>query len=159
VTTWEDLLENAIAYLREQQGALKADFEIGRWQRYDYRQDDATLVFSTDGVVHVIADMSIVGTLSSSSGTWLWSWDNDSIESQARQRIDEIRTFGEEHGFSKLTSAKWPGDAHDAWEMTAVASYLLKSEGAYRSPGDVATYMILRNVRWAEPKDADEADE
>jgi hypothetical protein len=107
----------------------------------------------------VIADMAIVGTLSSSSGTWLWSWDDDSIEPQARQRIDEIRTFGEQHGFSKLTSAKWPGDGHDAWEMTAIASYLLKSEGAYRAPGDVATFMILRNVRWAEPKDADEANE
>ena len=158
MTTWEDLVENAIAYLRGQQSALKADFEIGRWQRYDFRQD-GTLEFSTNGVVHVIADMAIVGTLSSDSGIWQWSWDNDSIEPQARQRIDEIRTLGEQDGFSKLTSAKWPGDSHDAWEMTAIASHLLKSEGAYRSPGDVATYMILWNVRWAEPKDGDDEDE
>lgn len=34
--------------------------------------------------------------------------------------------------------------------MTAIAAYLLKAEGVYRTPGDNGyTFMILQNVRFA----------
>jgi len=132
-----------------------SDFQLGRWERYNYDQDAGRLTFSSGGRIEVIADIQIVGSTSSSTGTWLWSWDNDTILPRVRHCIEEVRALGEKRGFPKLTVEKWEGDEYDGWEMTAIAAYVLKADGAYRSPGsNGALFMILKNVRWANPSGA-----
>jgi Family of unknown function (DUF6882) len=145
---WDDLLTTAMAYLHVKQERLKSEFDLGRWQRYDYDQDGGTLTFSSDGRIGVVADMHIVGSTSRSGGTWLWSWDNGSILDRVKHCMTLVREYGEQHGFEKLTTAKWPGGEGDGWEMTAVAAYVLEAEGAYRAPHDNgALFMVLQRVR------------
>jgi hypothetical protein len=145
---WEPFLDAAVEYLRRQQDRLKSDFQLGSWPRYDYDQDAGTLTFSSDGRVSVLADMHIVGTTSKSGGTWLWAWDNPSILEKVTHCLGDVRAYGGLHGLEKLTTAKWPGDEHDGWEMTAATAFILRAEGAYRVPGDHgALFMVLRNVR------------
>ena len=145
---WEAFLDGAVAYLTRQQDRLKSEFQLGRWQRYDYDQDAATLAFSSNGRVGVVADIHIVGSTSTQSGTWLWAWDNASILASVTHCLADVRAYGERHGLEKLTTAKWPGDERDGWEMTAATAFILRAEGAYRAPSDNgALFMVLRNVR------------
>jgi 2,4-dienoyl-CoA reductase-like NADH-dependent reductase (Old Yellow Enzyme family) len=140
-----------MGYLHEKQDALRTAFRLNDHERYDWDQDSGQLVFSSGGVPAVIATFQFVGSLSTRTHTWLWSWANDSdiesVKSQARQ----VRAHGEEHRFLKLACAYWTADEFDAWEMTAVAAYLLKAKGAYRSPSDhLLSFMIMTDVRWAQ---------
>jgi len=148
---WESFLDMAVDYLRRQQDRLKSEFELGSWPRYDYDQDAGTLTFSSDGMVGmvgVLADIHIVGSTSKSGGTWLWAWDNPSILENVKHCLGDVRAYGESHGLEKLTTAKWPGDERDGWEMTAATAFILRAEGAYRAPGgNGALFMVLRNVR------------
>jgi hypothetical protein len=145
---WDGLLEMATGYLRERQDHLMSEFDLGNWPRYDYDQDLGTLVFSRDGRRGVAADIELVGSTSKISGTWLWSWANPSILERVRQQMTQVREYGEAHGLEKLTTAKWPADEIDGWEMTAIAAFVLQAEGAYRSPDEKgALFMLLRDVR------------
>jgi hypothetical protein len=147
---WETVRDVAIEYLRERQDRLTSEFELFSWPRYDYDQDAGTITFSKDGRVGVVADIQLVGSISKKSGTWLWSWANPSIVESARRSMTHVREYGEAHGLEKLTQAKWPADEYDGWEMTAAAAFILKSEGAYRSPDERgALFMVLQNVRRA----------
>jgi hypothetical protein len=83
------------------------------------------------------------------TGTSLWSWQNEGMPESPKQKMLQVRAFGKERRLRKLTTAMWSGDEADGWGMTAAAAYVLRAEGAYRSPeGQGALFMILRNVRW-----------
>lgn len=146
--TWESFLDEAMEYLQSQQDRLNADYQLSSWQRYNYNQEGGTIVFSSDGRIGIVADIHIVGSTSKSGGTWLWAWDNPSVLDRVKHCLTDVRTFGEVHGFDKLTTPKWPGDERDGWEMTAVAAFILQTQGAYRAPHDNGVlFMVLRNIR------------
>ena len=127
---WEPFLDMAVEYLSRQQAPLKSEFQLGSWPRYDYDQEAGTLSFSANGKVEVLADIHIVGSTSKHSGTWLWAWDNPSILENVKHCLADVRTYGETHELEKLTTAKWPGDERDGWEMTAATAFILRAEGA-----------------------------
>ena len=61
--------------------------------------------------------------------------------------IERVRSFGEEHGITKLTECKWPGGEIDGWEMTAVSARLLEAQAAYRSPSRTGfLYLLLTDI-------------
>jgi len=146
---WNAFLDYAIEYLRAQNERLEKEFGLGGWQRYDYDLEAGTIIFSSYGRIGVIADVYVVGTTAKRGGTWLWSWANPSILLSAKHCMEEVREYGEENGFDRLTTACWPGDEQDGWEMTAAAAVILKAQGGYRAPDEKgALFMILQDVRW-----------
>lgn len=46
----------------------------------------------------------IIGTTSTSSGTWRWSWANSSIDEALTQRARDVEAIGRERGVSMLKS-------------------------------------------------------
>ena len=144
----EELVTEAVRYLEEAQERLRREFNLGDWKRYDVDQDKGTIEFSSDGQVGVVAEMHIVGSTSTSTGTWLWSWDNQSILPKVSHCMEAVREYGRIHNIERLVKARWSGDEQDGWEMTAIAAYILKADGGYRSPGQKgALFVILKNPR------------
>lgn len=59
-----------------------------------------------------------------------------------KQKILSVKDYGQKRKFEKLINAKWTADEYDAWEMTAIAIYLLKAKGAYRVPLNEALFHL-----------------
>jgi hypothetical protein len=146
-----ELVTAAHEYLTDRQNALKREFNLGQWPRYDWSQDTRQLVFSEDGVPRVIADVQFVGSISTRSQTWLWAWANESVDAALSAPMTRVRDFGASLGIDQLTTAQWEASETDGWEMTSIAAFFLQSCGAYRSPGDDGfTYMVMSAIRWAD---------
>jgi hypothetical protein len=145
------LLESAIPYLQARQIEIEAQYRLGSYPRYDWYQDPAELVFSDRGKPIVIADIQFVGSVSTRSESWMWSWANASLLESAKSKMRQVRTYGDTHSLLKLASAYWNADEADGWEMTAVSTFLLKAKGAYRSPDERGfTFMVMTDIRWAQ---------
>jgi hypothetical protein len=143
---FDELLKQAQDYTNACQERLKDEFSMLEWERYDYNQESATLIFSSNGVPRLTMKIQVAGSWSSQSNTWLWSWDNDSILPDAAESVHMLQTFGQQHGFERLASAYWPAEEVDAWEMTCIACLLLQGEGVYRAPDDKgALFMVVRD--------------
>ena len=148
---FSELVDESHEYLVSAQDACKRDFQIGDYERYDWNQDSGELVFSHEGIPRVIAGIQFVGSISTTSRTWLWSWDNATVVDSIKDQMQRVRDFGIRYGISKLTEAKWDADEVDGWEMTAIAARILKAKGAYRSPKDDGfTFMVFTDIRWAD---------
>jgi hypothetical protein len=147
----DQLLREATSFLEEKQEQLQKDFRIGEYERYDWNQDSGQLIFSHKGKPRVVADIVFVGSVSTVSDTWLWSWANDSNLEPVKARMREVRQYGQDHNLLKLATAHWRATQQDGWEMTAVAAFLLGAVGAYRSPKDGGfTFMVMTRVDWAQ---------
>ena len=125
------------------------EFQIGSYERWD--QGTGQLVFSNGGRPRVIADIAFVGSVSTKTNTWLWSWANSSHLETAKATMREVRAYGEKHRLLKLAGAHWSATDQDGWQMTAIAALLLGAVGAYRTPSDYGfTFMVMTRVSWAQ---------
>jgi hypothetical protein len=150
-SAFEKLRSHAAACLDERQDAFMRDFRIGDYERYDYDQDKAQLMFSSGGKLRLICDVVFAGSISTTSDTWLWSWANDSLLEGVKSRMREVRGYGESHRLERLAGAYWPAQETDGWQMTSIATYLLDGIGAYRVPDENGfIFMVVLKASWAQ---------
>jgi hypothetical protein len=150
--SYENFLEEAMAKFFPGSIRLSEEYKLGS---YSWHLDQGTgkLTFSKDGVTKVIADAQIVGSYSTYSHTWKWSWANKSVHEGMKKEIGKVKEYGERHRYKELTTAQWECDEDYAGTMTAAAGYLLKAKGAYRGPmEDGYVYILMTNIRWADDK-------
>lgn len=145
------MIEKSQDAARKKQDLLEKTFQLGKHKRWDWDQEKAQLIFSNDGVPAVVCDIAFVGSISTVSNTWLWSWANFSLTEAVRGPMHKVREWGEEHDFPKLTVPKWSAEEVDGWEMSSVAIDLLGARGIYRTPGETGfTFLAILNARRAQ---------
>jgi len=149
--SWGALVTDANEYLSTGINTLKRDYKLGEHERFDWDQETGSLVFSNDGAAAVIAKVQFVGSISTTSNTWLWSWGNSTILDNVRDQMETVKRFGEHHNYQALTTEKWEADEVDGWEMTAIAAQVLQAKGGYRTNSNNGfTYMVITDIKWAE---------
>lgn len=146
-----ELVEHSVEYLKKRQAALRETYSMGDLDHFSWDQTSGQLVLSLAGERAVVAEIVFVGSISSRSGTWLWSWANPSYLEAVKAPMRELRERGLELDLLPLAGACWQGDETDGWEMTSIAAFVLGAVGAYRSPGDDGfSFMIMTSVGWAQ---------
>jgi hypothetical protein len=142
-----DLLHHAV---HEGQALQTASNKRLGWldmPRWDYDGDSSTLTFSA-GDDKLIADVRLVGSLSTKSNTFQWAWKTLDVGSSKARDVSYVRVFGEVRGIELLTTANFTCDQATGWKMAAIAAYLLGAEGLYRPPMQHAFwFMLLSNFR------------
>lgn len=144
------LVKDSLIYLDKQQEKCERGFGLKQLNRMDYEQETGKMIFSEVGVIpRVVADFQIVGSLSARSLTWLWAWDNPYLIESTCRAVMKVKKFGKENAISKLTEPKWKATEKDAWEMTAIAVWLLKAKGAYTFlSDDIQVFTVFTGIKW-----------
>ncbi len=126
---WQSWSRESVALMQERNRAYVATFDLaGRPFRWDL--DAAQIAFLADERA-VVADLCVVGTVSDAERTFLWAWSNNAMPPRARERIGEVRAFGEKHDLPLLTTPEWPGGRAEGLEMLAVAGRVLDADGVF----------------------------
>jgi hypothetical protein len=149
---FNQIIKESNSYMLEKIDKCVAEYKIGDYKRFDWNQQTGELVWSDSGVPKVIAKVQFVGSISTINNTWLWSWGNPTILADVKKDILKVKAYGEQHHLEKLTTAGWPAEEADGWEMTAIAAKLLEAKGAYRAPnsnGHGFTFLIIKEMDWA----------
>ncbi len=142
------LVERARVYQDEAQHKLEKEFGVGALAKYDWNVADGQVIFFKGEQPALRANVVFAGSFSLKSKTWLWGWDNPVIDKRLTGKLDAVREYGKSRAYGRLTDAKWPAQEHDAWGAATAASFVLKSQGAFRLPNSGGTsYLILQNVR------------
>lgn len=147
---FEALAQESLAWLEERQEQLQADFDMGKHERFDLNPQTGELIFSDAGEPKVIAKIQFVGSLSANSGTWLWSWANESMPAHAKQDILKVKEWGEQQGAFPLTNRGFEADDEMCFSLAAICAKLLDAKGVYRAPGpNTYAYLLMTEVRQA----------
>ena len=142
-----DFATKRIASLQE---ATRGKLEFDAYARWDYDEEARTLSFTDPDRATLVADVRLVGSFVPASHTFVWSWASHPDGGLLVSQIDTLRTFGEVRGMVQLTTTGWEATLADAWEMAAIAGYLVSCEGVYRAEyDDRYWFMLLSNWRRA----------
>lgn len=119
---------------------------FGNANRWDADLAEGTISFLFDDKT-VTAPVQVIGTYDSQRGSWLWGWDHPSVSHALGHDARRVQAFGETYGLQRLTTRTIACSEEDAWEFTALACYLGKSNGAYRAPsGTTFVFMTFGTV-------------
>lgn len=143
-----ELIHHAVHAVRATQEASDRRWSWRGMARWDFDPKTSTLTFSDPKLPTVIADVRLVGSYSTKSGTFQWAWQTYDEAAPEAAAVSRLRVFGEVRGISQLTSPKLECDEIHGWEMTSLAGYILGAEGLYRAPFDHQRwFMLLSNWR------------
>jgi hypothetical protein len=150
VTTYQTLLKAAIPYRESQLERARADFLIGSYERFDFNQETGLLTFSSAGIPRVLASAQVLGSHSSVSETWLWSWENNSVLPELTAFAQRVRAYGEKHSITELTEAKFPASEDESWHLAAAGVYIVKAAMVYRCPVRIgSSFLAVESFGWA----------
>lgn len=151
---FDQFVSDANEYLEARIARAREEFGVGAFERYDYDLPSGRFWWSDAGVPQVEARIIIVGSISTTSNTWLWSWANRQLDDCRSPDIERVREYGVEHGIPPLTNAKWEADETAGWTMTSIAARLLESRAAYRSPSATGfLFLLLNDLKRLNPND------
>lgn len=116
-------------------------------QPYRWDLETGRIAFALQKYI-VVADLCTVGSVSAAEGTFVWSWANEAIPQRAKERLDDVRRFGETYGLDLLTRAEWNGGRAEGLEMLAVAGRILDADGTWTdAQGDITLFFTLHRFR------------
>lgn len=120
---------------------------IGR-ARWEYDDGGSILRLFNDGEPGVVATARPVGSFSTKTETWMWTWANEQYSEAERADAAQVRTFGEIRGIRRLHDPHWSCTEDDAWEVAQIAADLLDAQVIYRAPFDhVRVFFLLSDFR------------
>ncbi|RKH68917.1 DUF6882 domain-containing protein [Corallococcus llansteffanensis] len=94
--------------------------------------------------------VSLLGTQSDSSGTWLWAWANDALNAP-RRVVDAaygLQGYGEDHGIELLTERSFEVRRADGYVLSLLAVGLHDYSAFYRCPyPGGAAFIVLDDSR------------
>jgi len=115
---------------------------VNDWENWNYDSDAGLLIFSTNAK-KIYFRYVPVGTYSSKTNTWLWSWNNLHSVHPQKKLTHAVRAFGERHGYPRLSEGHFT-DEESGWDYTAIAYDRLGGIGGYRVRNEhLLSYMLV----------------
>lgn len=141
------LLNDCVAEVESKNRKLQHDFGIGGFERWDINQEIGELIFSDGGDPKVVCSVTILGSFSDVSETWMWGWANPTLLEPLTRDTAVVRQYGEENGIEDLTVEKTPASEAEAWALCALACRILNGAGLYRGPtGNGFVVMMIKGI-------------
>ena len=98
--------------------------------------------------VRVEAEVTNIGSFSTTGGTWKWAWANSSVVSPLRAKSDKLRELGELTGMSVFRSELFEADEDMPWEIAAMCVHHLGALGCYCGPAkNLEVYFAIDKIQ------------
>ena len=118
---FQHFAHNAVHDLQRLNATGEEEFHLSYWPRWDYDSEAGTWTLPKDGLPKVIASIQVLGSTSVASGTWLWSWANETMPKGVTGRMKAVQAFGQAENLELLTQASAPDNETLGWKLTAIA--------------------------------------
>lgn len=141
-------IRQGIEGLKQQTSAHTATWHFGQEKTWSVDQDKGLIYFIFPNKIVASAPVQIIGTYNPKDGTFLWGWDNPSVDDKLKRAANLVKEYGEKNKISMFTKREIPSTEEKAWEFVALAARLDAANGAYRAKtGGPIVYMTFGEIK------------
>ena len=142
----ETLLHEGREMIERTSRAHRERWGLGSAKKWVLNQDDGRIVWSFEDHV-ASAPAQILGSWNGKVSSWVWSWDNESVQAQLRTTALEVRAIGVLRGVGALATSPLKLNEEQVRDLVAVAFRLAGATGLYHHyDGVLATYITFGPV-------------
>jgi hypothetical protein len=143
-TEYDKLVADARAQANAKIDAAKKAYGLGTYSQFAIDLPTATIRFLDEKNVEKIRSrIQAAGSWSRDSQTFLWARDNETIPDAAKNQMQQVHAFGEQHEIEHLMFSFDECDEGEAWTVTAIAAQVLNAGCLYRAPGKSTELFLL----------------
>ncbi len=147
----ETLLNEGREMIDRTSKAHRERWGLGSAKKWVLNQDEGRIIWSFEDHI-ASAPAQILGSWNATVSSWVWSWDNDSVQAPLRTTAEVVRALGVEQGVGALTTSPLKLDEAQVRDLVAVAFRLAACTGLYHHfDGVLATYVTFGPVTIEEP--------
>ena len=156
---FEALLDKSVAELSVKNRGHVTRWGVDRFSYWELNQVGAELRLIDPIRGEAVSPAQMVGSWLADDSTWLWAWDNPSIDDRIKRDAEQVRRFGEANNLPLLTQGQSTIPEAEAWRLAALAAHLCKAQGVYRgSLGSTAIFVSFGAVHRTPARHASEDD-
>jgi hypothetical protein len=142
----ETLLNEGREMIDRTSKAHRERWGLGSAKRWVLDQDLGQIVWSFEDHV-ASAPAQILGSWNGKVSSWVWSWDNESVQAPLRTTAEEVRAIGVLNGIGALATSPLKLNEEQVRDLVAVAFRLAGATGLYHHyDGVLATYITFGPV-------------
>jgi hypothetical protein len=142
----ETLLNEGREMIDRTSKAHRERWGLGSAKRWVLDQDLGQIVWSFEDHV-ASAPAQILGSWNGKVSSFVWSWDNESVQAPLRTTAEEVRAIGLENGVGALSTSPLKLNEEQVRDLVAVAFRLAGCTGLYHHyDGVLATYVTFGPV-------------
>ncbi len=142
--TYADFLSDSFEIFQTIQEEFRKKYSIDNYANWFYNQETGLLTFSSEGK-EINFKYIPIGTFSTKSGTWMWTWNNGHSVEKNRKATIAVKEFGEKEQFERLSEGCFESGINEGWEFVAISNRILNGIGGYRVLSDhLYIYMVVK---------------
>jgi uncharacterized protein DUF6882 len=142
----ETLLVQGRELIEQTSRAHSERWGLGAARQWVLDQNDGRITWSFEDHV-ASAPAQILGSWNSKVGSFVWSWDNETIKAPLCTTAEEVRAFGLENDVVALCSSPLRIDESQVRDLVALAFRLGGCTGLYHPfDGRLASYIAFGDV-------------
>ena len=142
------LLKKCFAEVERKNQKLADDYGLGNFERWDINQEIGELVFSDGGIPQLVCSVTLLGSFSEQSETWMWGWANPTLLEPLTRDTNLVRDYGTKHKIEDLVVEKTSATEGEAWALSALSCRILSGLGLYRGgTGSGFVVMMLKEIK------------
>lgn len=145
---FERFVEQASRDLQRKQVALVELWNMMDFKTYWFDQNTGMLQFK-DAHEEVGLEASVIpiGSFSMKSNTWHWSWANQTLLPELRQKSARLKSLYPRTNQAMFKERTFPTDEKMALNLVAIAVAHLNCIGCYRMPmGQLNVYLAIERI-------------
>lgn len=139
---FDNYLDECYEKLESKQQKFLESYEIDRFDEYWYDQEHGILQFKIDNQVKLEFNVVFIGSWSSLSNSWMWSWANESMIDSARSESVFLKGLQNKTGSEVFANPFFECDEEMAYELTAFAVDYSNAIGMYMSPDESSSLFM-----------------
>jgi len=146
---WESVALAALDRVQQRQARTIEQHRLSGDCQYFWSMEDTAITWSRDGHEFLRGRITMIASVNTGRGTWLWSWANDSLPRAVLGDIERVRSYGIEHNFPLLTAPGFRADQKPVAQARTVAADVLDAELLWRnvSDPDLEIHFAVRELR------------
>jgi hypothetical protein len=143
---YKDFLTNCFEELEKLQDNLNEIYDFNSFTKWDYDQASGIITLSKPDKILNFRYYQ-VGTYSTESKTWKWSWDNENTTKNVVVDAEIIKGYGIENKYENLINGEFDSYEEIGWELSSICINLIGGIGVYRPFYDhLKIYIVLKEL-------------
>lgn len=139
--SFEEFKDQCVNDLMALQPEFMKLYEIDNYDEWFYDHGIGAFHFKSSDCKNLYFKYVDVGSFSTKTNTWDWSWDNKTTQKHVSRALERVISFGTENNFEHLTKGLIEGDEYTGWAMAAISAKLLNIIGSYRIPTSILSFI------------------